>query len=50
MTVKKTTTTQMDRQREDRIRLISRLLDRASTAQLREIYLLLCGYLEINQD
>lgn len=44
----KVTTHKMERQRKDWIRLILRLLDRATPAQLREIYLLLCGYLGVN--
>lgn len=34
-----------ERRRNDWLRLISRLLERATTDQLRGIYLLLCGYL-----
>lgn len=44
----KTTTNQADRQRKDWTRLICQLLDRATPAQLREIYLLPCGYLGVN--
>lgn len=44
------TTGQMDRQRKDWTRLICRLLDRADIAQLREIYLLLCGYLGVKNE
>lgn len=41
----KQNTTLEERQRNDWIRLIQRILERANVAQLRDIYLLLCGYL-----
>lgn len=37
-------------QRNDWIRLIRHLLDRADLVQLRGIYLLLCGYLGVDRD
>lgn len=46
----KTTMDRVERQRNDWIRLILNLLDRANVVQLREIYLLLCGYLGVKNE
>lgn len=46
----KTPTTLIERQRNDWIRMICRMLENANPNQLREIYLLLSGYLGVRKE
>lgn len=39
-----------DRRRNDWIRLIQRLLGQATESQLRDIYMMLCGYLGVKRE